>query len=255
MQHVEPVLNFAEVQILPIFFAIINEGYGGSGCGGRPSAYGGCGTQTMTGGYGPNGGYGDGYGGSGYAPSQGGYGGYGGGYGGGGGAGYGASAAGYGGSGAAYGGSGCGGYQPYGQGGPGAYQQGYGGYSGYQNYGGAGGGYGGNYGAGAGAYGNYGYAGSQGLVIFKPTKLANLSKTCDICMAWHLQGFNVTGCVSKQQTISQWQEWLPMVDIVTEATQAPRVALVASFSCTVRMWVTWRYQQFKWTSCRPEFMI
>eukprot|EP00434_Breviolum_minutum_P003423 symbB.v1.2.003011.t1/scaffold113.1/size324549/9 len=143
-----------------------DPGYGGSGCGGRPSAYGGCGTQTMTGGYGPNGGYGDGYGGSGYAPSQGGYGGYGGGYGGAGGAGYGGSAAGYGGSGAAYGGSGCGGYQPYGQGGPGAYQQGYGGYSGYQNYGGAGGGYGGNYGAGAGAYGNYGYAGSQGMAPY-----------------------------------------------------------------------------------------
>ncbi len=170
----------------------MDAGYGGSGCGGRPSTYGGCGTQTMTGGgYGPNGGYGaDGYGGSGYAPSQGGYGGYGGGYGG-----AGAGAA-YGGSGAAYGGSGYGGYQPYGQGGPGAYQ-GYGGYSGYPNYGAGGGGYGGN---GAGAYGNYGYAGSQGLVTF-----ARLQCTGFVC----------------KQTISQWQEWLPMVDIMTGAIQAP----------------------------------
>ena len=85
-----------------------------------------------------------------------------------------------------------------------------------KNYGGAGGGYGGNYGAGAGAYGNYGYAGSQGLVIFKPKK------------TWQIYQRHVTfarlqcsGCVSKQQTISQWQEWLPMVDIVTEAIQAP----------------------------------
>ncbi|CAK9085477.1 unnamed protein product [Durusdinium trenchii] len=125
-------------------------GYGGSGCGGRPSSGYGCGSSRNMGGYGGQNGYADGYGGSNYGT-------------------------GYGGS--AYGGSGCGygyGYPTsyaQGQQGQGCQGQGYGGSAYGQNYGYGGcgqcgqgqGGYGYGYGGGGTGYGAYGYGGSQGM--------------------------------------------------------------------------------------------